>query len=914
MKRRSGPRPVAIEPLETRALLSAVKIMPLGDSITESFPGHASYRFFLYNQLVQAGYDVDFVGGQTGVNGGTPLYTNFDQNHEGHSGWRADEIAANIITWATANKPDIVLLHIGTNDVTQGQTNASTITDIGNIIDNLRTVVPNVKILLAKIIPSTGYTTQESQLNTSIGTLATQKNTANSPVIVVDQYTGFSTSTDLFDGLHPNDSGERKISNKWLSALTPILPAPTPQPVTYLSDLTWTSMSNGWGSIEKDRSNGETGATDGHTLALNASGYLKGLGAHAASDVTYNISGGGYTSFQSDIGVDEEVGNGGSVVFQVYVNGTLQYTSPKLTGSSATVPVNIALSNATTLRLVITDSGDGNAYDHADWANARLVKGTPPSAPTLLGLSIVNNQVQLNWTDNASNETGFRVERKTGSSGTYAQIADIAVANTQTYTDTTAQAGVTYYYRVYAYGTGGASGYSNEPNITLPPPPAPTDPTTLVATPVSYQQVNLTWVDTSGNETGFRVERKTGSGGTYAQIADLAANTQSYSDTTVAANTTYYYRVYAYNLGGNSGYTNEYLATTAAAPQFVYFSDQPFTVDANGWGTAEKDRSNGEQGSADGHTITLNGVTYTKGVGIHATSQLTLNLNKQYGQFLSDIGVDDEVGNNGSVVFQVWLDNVKVYDSGTMTGSSATKSININTQNASQLRLIVTDSGNGADYDHADWANARLVPGAPTPPPAAPTNLTATLNGGKVDLAWQDSTGDQTGFRIERKLGVNGTYATVQTVSGTTFNWSDASVLASNSTYYYRVFATNIGGDSAQASNEAFITTPAAPAQTFLSDLAWTSMTNGWGSAEKDKSNGEQGTGDGHTISLHGVTYAKGLGVHAASTIVYNLGGSYSTFISDVGIDDETNGGGSVNFQVYLDNVLVYDSGKMFAS
>src|SRR3954469_10677067 len=108
---------VVLENLESRCLLSAVKIMPLGDSITESFWDHASYRFFLYNQLVNAGYDVDFVGSMTGVNAGDPLYSNFDQNHEGHSGFRADEIQNNIVNWANQNKPDVVLLHIGSNDI-----------------------------------------------------------------------------------------------------------------------------------------------------------------------------------------------------------------------------------------------------------------------------------------------------------------------------------------------------------------------------------------------------------------------------------------------------------------------------------------------------------------------------------------------------------------------------------------------------------------------------------------------------------------------------------------------------------------------------------------------------------------------------------------------------------------------------
>jgi hypothetical protein len=72
--------------------------------------------------------------------------------------------------------------------------------------------------------------------------------------------------------------------------------------------------------------------------------------------------------------------------------------------------------------------------------------------------------------------------------------------------------------------------------------------------------------------------------------------------------------------------------------------------------------------------------------------------------------VDDEVGNAGSVVFQVW-DNLgnKLYDSGTMTGAAATKSINVNVTGKSEIRLIVTNADGNFDSDHGDWANARLT-------------------------------------------------------------------------------------------------------------------------------------------------------------------------------------------------------------
>jgi hypothetical protein len=140
---------------------------------------------------------------------------------------------------------------------------------------------------------------------------------------------------------------------------------------TYLSDLSWTSMTNGWGPVEKDTSNGGQGAGDGRTITLNGITYTKGLGAHAASDVRYYL-GGGCTRFRSDVGVDDEVTARGTVVFQVYADGVKLYDSGTMTVSSTTKVVDVDLTNKTELRLVVTDSGDGIDSDHADWAAARI--------------------------------------------------------------------------------------------------------------------------------------------------------------------------------------------------------------------------------------------------------------------------------------------------------------------------------------------------------------------------------------------------------------------------------------------------------------------------------------------------------------------------------------------------------------
>jgi YVTN family beta-propeller protein len=93
---------------------------------------------------------------------------------------------------------------------------------------------------------------------------------------------------------------------------------------------------------------------------------------------------------------------------------------------------------------------------------------------------------------------------------------------------------------------------------------APTAPSNLAASAASSSQIDLSWTDNSYDEIGFKIERKTGSGGTYSQIDTVSSDVASYSDTG-SASTTYYYRARAYNSAGDSSYSNEVNATTAAA-------------------------------------------------------------------------------------------------------------------------------------------------------------------------------------------------------------------------------------------------------------------------------------------------------------------------------------------------------------
>ena len=202
---------------------ATVKIMPLGDSITESSKGLNSYRYYLWHLLIDKGYHVDFVGSKHGVGNGPPANPDFDMDHEGHSGWRADEILNHIQDWATAASPDVVLLHIGTNDICQRQSVASTVNDISGIIDVLRTVNPRIRVLLAQLINSSNC--PPAALNAKLPALVADKNRQESPIVLVDQFTGFDPATMTYDGTHPNAVGDSRMADRWFEQLVPVLDA-----------------------------------------------------------------------------------------------------------------------------------------------------------------------------------------------------------------------------------------------------------------------------------------------------------------------------------------------------------------------------------------------------------------------------------------------------------------------------------------------------------------------------------------------------------------------------------------------------------------------------------------------------------------------------------------------------------------
>jgi lysophospholipase L1-like esterase len=211
-----------------------VKIMPLGDSITAGYISGINdksywvgYRQKLYGDLAQGGYQVDFVGS---LNAGSAAQPIFDNNHEGHGGWCADVsgcrlyggIAQNIYSWLTQNPAEIVLLHIGTNDISN---NLEDPNDIVKILDEIDRFNPNISVILSKIINRTdGKSTQTLSFNDAVELVALDRIGRGDKIILVDHEKALDLLNDMSDAVHPNSLGYQKMADIWTIALNEILP------------------------------------------------------------------------------------------------------------------------------------------------------------------------------------------------------------------------------------------------------------------------------------------------------------------------------------------------------------------------------------------------------------------------------------------------------------------------------------------------------------------------------------------------------------------------------------------------------------------------------------------------------------------------------------------------------------------
>jgi lysophospholipase L1-like esterase len=192
-----------------------VKVMPLGDSITEGTQVPGGYRIGLWQRVVSGGYRVDFVGSQ--FNGPSNLG---DHDHEGHPGWRIDQIDANINPWLLRFQPHTVLLHIGTNDVLQNYNVSSAPSRLSTLIDHITSTVPTAEVFVAQLTPlsNSGQENAVRTFNAAIPGIVQSKVNSGKHVHLVDMHSAVGTG-DLTDGIHPTAGGYDKMAAVWYNAL-----------------------------------------------------------------------------------------------------------------------------------------------------------------------------------------------------------------------------------------------------------------------------------------------------------------------------------------------------------------------------------------------------------------------------------------------------------------------------------------------------------------------------------------------------------------------------------------------------------------------------------------------------------------------------------------------------------------------
>ncbi|MBL1111418.1 SGNH hydrolase [Streptomyces sp. 110] len=201
-----------------------VRIMPLGDSITDGFtPYPGGYRVGLWQRLAAGGYTVDFVGSRS--NGPAELG---DHDHEGHSGWRIDQLDANINTWLQQSDPRTVLLLIGTNDLNQNYDIANAPARLSRLIDHIRVARPRCELFVATVPPQSNATLESRvrAYNAAIPQIVASKGPHAHLVKIYDAM----TTADLADGIHPTRAGYGKMAAVWYEALRAVPGSLVPLP------------------------------------------------------------------------------------------------------------------------------------------------------------------------------------------------------------------------------------------------------------------------------------------------------------------------------------------------------------------------------------------------------------------------------------------------------------------------------------------------------------------------------------------------------------------------------------------------------------------------------------------------------------------------------------------------------------
>ncbi len=566
----------------------------------------------------------------------------------------------------------------------------------------------------------------------------------------------------------------------------------------------------------------------------NDSGYsnLASAATQAAPAAPTNLSAAAVSSSRIVLSWTDNATNEAGFKVERGTDGVV-FSQIALLGANATTFSNTSLVADTTYYYRVRAYEGAN---HSEYSNAASAETqSPPAAPTSLAATAVSpSRIDLSWTDNSSYEAGFKIERSTDGVN-FSQIGT-QIANGTTYSNTNLSAGATYHYRLRAYDGPNDSAYSNVASATTQATAAA--PTNLSAAAVSSSRIVLSWTDNATNEAGFKVERGT-DGVVFSQIALLGANATTFSNMSLVADTTYYYRVRAYEGTNHSEYSNAASAVTQPAPaaptNLAATAVSPSRIDLS-W----TDNSSYEAGfkierSADGVNFSQIGTQIANGT-TYSNTNLSAGATYHYRLRAYDGPNDSGYSNLASATTQAtaaaptnlsaaavsssrivlsWTDNATneagykvergtdgvVFSQIALLGANATTFSNTNlvANTTYYYRVRAYEGANHSEYSNA--ASAVTLP-----PPAAPTNLAATvISSSRIDLTWTDNSTYEGGFKIERSTdGVNFIQIATRGANFTTF--ADMG-LAANTVFHYRVRAYD-GPNHSGYSGVASATTP----------------------------------------------------------------------------------------------------------
>lgn len=474
-----------------------------------------------------------------------------------------------------------------------------------------------------------------------------------------------------------------------------------------------------------------------------------------------------------------------------------------------------------------TDAYQGNVFVQTDnrifnisAAGATMtfdfeVVGTPndpPAAPEgLIATALSYDSIELVWADKSANESTFKIERSPDGS-TWNQIGSVA-ANVTTYTDAALTPSTLYYYQVRASNIAGDSAYSNPASATTgPPPPPPTAPLDLVAATVSDAAIELTWADNSDDEDEFIVRRTTDNV-TWTEVAILAADTESFQDNGLTADTTYTYQVFSSNAWGESG-SNTASATTDPPPAWVdAFADSGILVTGTVQGAPAdthaadgveqvitEEESNGKPSKrrsfAEYHWL-FPGVR--GGLAITLCFKGHVPVNGEGDDFILEASTD--AGSS-------WTPVLTVYN-GSSEGTVLLGLLPTSDPGDITIRVVDADGTPGSralDSVFIDQLFLRTDLDPNDHEPEAPSELAANaVSSTEVQLTWLDNSDNERGFHILRSED-GGAFSEIATVPADTDSFLDASATP-NRTYRYKVVAYTASFTSDSIISEP-VTTP----------------------------------------------------------------------------------------------------------